>query len=105
MMVPGECRSLGCHGYLRGLLVAPRHLPHTYLLLMGLNWICMREPTCTGGHHLVDVWQAHCPSLFSLHSPTRSLRDSEDCEAGYYGKPFVAIQNSVKSKIYTIQLF
>ena len=88
MMVPGGCRSQGCYGYLRGLLAAPlcfiRHLPHTHLhvLLMGLNWICMREPTCAEGHHLVDIWQAHCPSPFSLHSPTRSLRDSEDGEGG-----------------------
>ena len=70
-MVPGGCRSQGCHGYLRGLLAAPlcfiRHLPHTHLhvLLMGLNWICMREPTCAEGHHLVDIWQ-HTVPLRSL---------------------------------------
>ena len=29
----------------------PPTLPYT-------NWICMREPTCAEGYHLVDVLQA-----------------------------------------------
>ena len=40
MMVPGGCRSQGCHGYLLGALTAPfsftRHLLHTHVLPMGL---------------------------------------------------------------------
>ena len=39
VMVPGGCRSQGCHGYLLGVLMAPfsftRHFPHTHLLSMG----------------------------------------------------------------------
>ena len=41
VIVPGRCRSQGCHGYLLRSLAVPfcfmRHLPHTHLLLMGLN--------------------------------------------------------------------
>ena len=51
----------------------PPTLPYT-------NWICMREPTCAEGHHLVHIWLASLSlSVLSVFSHSFSKEDSEVC--------------------------